>query len=126
MRQNPKIPFEFILDYLNPRKVRIKPMFGCFAVYVNNKIVFILRERKENAKLNGVWVASTKEHINSLSEILPAADRNSKLVESKKSSGTWLLIPLKNVEFEASVLKACELISKGDERIGKSTASSIM
>jgi hypothetical protein len=126
MNANPKIPFEFIMDYLYSKKVRIKPMFGCFAVYVNSKIVFILRERKEKPELNGVWVASSTQNIESLSQTLQAVDREVQLVESKKSNGTWLLIPLQNEEFETTVIKACELVSKGDERIGKTTASSLM
>ncbi len=52
-----KIPFEFILDYLNPKEVIIKPMFGCFGLYVNDKMYFFLRDREDKKELNGVWIA---------------------------------------------------------------------
>lgn len=120
-----KIPFEFILDYLYPKKVKIKPMFGCFGLYVNGKIVFFLRDRKEKIELNGVWVASTLDNFASLSKALPSVNRELKLVEGKKSSGTWLLISTQDDNFEAVVIKACELILKGDSRIGKITKSSL-
>lgn len=126
MDTNPKIPFEFILDYLSLKRVRIKPMFGCFAIYANNKIVFLLRRRSEKPELNGVWVASTTEHFKAISQELSAVDLKLKLVESDKSGGTWFLIPMQNEEFETTVIKACELVSKADERIGKTTASSLM
>jgi hypothetical protein len=126
MNSYSNIPFEFILDYLNKNNVRIKPMFGCFAVYVGNKLVFLLRDRKEKTELNGVWLASSVEKIESLSLEFPIADREVKLVESKKSSGTWLLIPKDNREFEEAVIKACEMVACGDDRIGKITASSVM
>jgi hypothetical protein len=126
MMEYPKIPFEFILDYLHSKKVRIKPMFGCFAVYVNTKMIFLLRLRNDKPELNGVWVASANIHIKTLSKILPGADLTLKLIESKKSANSWFLIPLQNEEFETTVIKACELVSKGDERIGKTTPSSLV
>ena len=57
MNQKHKIPYVFILDYLHPKEVKIKPMFGCFGLYVDDKIIFFLRDRKEKPELNGVWVA---------------------------------------------------------------------
>ena len=120
-----KIPFEFILDHLYPKKVKIKPMFGCFGLYVDGKMVFFLRYKTEKTELNGVWIATTTDNSASLSETLPSVNRDLKLVEGKKSSGTWLLISIEDENFEAVVIKACELIIQGDSRIGKITKSSL-
>jgi hypothetical protein len=124
MNSKSNIPFEFILDYLFPKKVRIKPMFGCFAVYTDNKLVFLLRDREEKPELNGVWLTSSVKNIDTLYLEFPVADRDIKLVESKKSGGTWLLIPKDNEEFEEAVIKACEMVASGDDRIGKITVNS--
>ena|SRR6266700_902906 len=124
MDQPYKIPFTFILDYLHPKKVTITHMFGCFGVYVNGKMVFLLRDRKDKAELNGVWVAATPEGSASLSKDLPSVNRDLKLVPDKKSGGTWLLIAARDDHFESVVIKACELVKKGDTRIGKLTKRS--
>ena len=41
-------------------------MFGCLAVYVGDKIVLILRDRSDETDDNGVWLATTEEHHQSL------------------------------------------------------------
>ena len=40
------IPFDFILELLAKKTPRTKSMFGCTAVYLDEKIVFILRDLK--------------------------------------------------------------------------------
>jgi len=37
-------------------------MFGCLAVYVKEKIVLILRDRRDETADNGVWLATTEDH----------------------------------------------------------------
>jgi hypothetical protein len=41
-------------------------MFGCLAVYVEDKIVLVLRGRRDNTADNGVWLATTAEPHESL------------------------------------------------------------
>jgi len=41
------IPFDFILDHLVSKEVIVKPMFGCFRLYIDNNIYFFLRDRKD-------------------------------------------------------------------------------
>ena len=41
-------------------------MFGCLAVYIEDKIVLILRDKREAISDNGVWLATTEEHHESL------------------------------------------------------------
>jgi hypothetical protein len=52
------IPFDFVLDYLLPLDVTDKPMFGMFAIYVGERIMLILCQRKNSRNINGVWIAT--------------------------------------------------------------------
>ncbi len=126
MKLTNKIPFDFILDYLPPKKVRINPMFGCFAIYFGLKLVFIVRDRKDKTELNGVWLASSYDNIGIIAEILPGVDLEARLVERKSKGSSWLLIPKTSSEFEEAVILACEMVSAEDPRIGKITKSSAL
>ena len=66
------LPFNFVIDYLYPLQVVIKQMFGLFAVYVDDKIVLVLRQRSKSPETNGVWVATVREHHKSLRKDLPS------------------------------------------------------
>ena len=116
LKTQSSIPFSFVLEYLFPREPRIKPMFGCYALYLDRRIVLILRERKIHPEANGVWLATGREHHASLKKIFPSMRSIDMLGASPTN---WQLLPAKSRDFEASVIKACELIVKGDPRIGK-------
>ncbi len=114
-RKNPKVPFEFVLEELAPLAPWTRPMFGSTAVYVDERIVFILRDGKKDAD-NGVWVATTKEHHASLRRELPSL--RSIAVFGVGETG-WQVLPVDADGFEGSVLRACALVRAGDPRIGK-------
>jgi hypothetical protein len=59
VRKTKAIPFEFVLDELADVEPSTRSMFGCTAVYVEEKIVFILRDKKDRD--DGVWIATTKD-----------------------------------------------------------------
>lgn len=111
-----KIPFEFALEALDRLHPRVRPMFGCYAIYIGEKMVLILRKRKDYTDDNGVWLAAPHEHHPSLKKDFPC-------LRSIRYFGTvetvWQNIPLDDEGFEEFVLKACGLILKGDVRIGK-------
>lgn len=90
-------------------------MFGCTAVYVDEKIVFILRDGKGDAD-DGVWVATTREHHASLRREMPSL--RSIRVFGEGESG-WQVLPAGAEDFEDSVLRACALVRAADARIGK-------
>ncbi len=90
-------------------------MFGCLAVYVGEKIVVILREKSNQAQDNGVWLATTREHHNSLRSEFP----NMRPVELLGPVTGWQVLPAGAPDFEESALRACELILARDPRIGK-------
>ncbi len=110
------IPFEFVLDYLHDKNPSVRPMFGCYAVYIDKKIVLVLRDKKAHRSDNGVWLATTKEHHASLKKDFPSM-RSIKLLG--KSVTGWQVLPASSHDFESSVVLACELVVKGDPRIGK-------
>ena len=117
MRRKISVPFEFVLEQLYSVDVDIRPMFGCFALYVNNKIVLILRKKMDFVADNGVWLATNKEHHSSLKQLFPSM--RSIKVFGKESN--WQNLPDDANDFEEMVLQACELIRRGDNRIGRET-----
>lgn len=127
MSKNYNIPFEFVLDYLSGKEVIIKPMFGCFLLYIDNKIYFFLRDRNDQKELNGVWVAlSHPSDYRSLAKELPSINQDKKFDDKDKNSNNkWLLLSAFDDEFESLVIKACELVLSNDKRIGKFTKGSL-
>jgi hypothetical protein len=91
-------------------------MFGCLAVYVREKIVLILRDRPTQLQDNGVWLATTQEHHESLRVEFP--HMRSVQVLGKEVTG-WQILPVDAPDFEESALLATELILARDARIGK-------
>ncbi len=65
------VPYEFVLEALSPLPIETRAMFGCLAVYVGDKIVLMLREKPKQKEDNGVWLATTKEHHQSLQREFP-------------------------------------------------------
>jgi len=111
-----KIPFDFVLEEISTLNPVVRPMFGCYALYVGEKMVLILRQRESHPRDNGVWVATTHEHLDALKKLFPSMRR----VELLGTAETqWQVLPQGADDFEESVLKACELVRKRDPRIGK-------
>lgn len=110
------IPFEFVLEWLDALAPYTKPMFGCTSVYVGDRIVFILRNRGDSPPDDGVWIATTTEHHESLRRDLPSM-RDIEIFGPGPTG--WQVLPASSGDFEESVRLACELVLRGDERIGK-------
>ena len=119
-RREPKprkpIPHEFVLEALCMLSPATRPMFGCVAVYVGNKIVFALRDKPDRGADNGVWLATTDEHHESLRGEFP--NMRSIQVFGTPVTG-WQVLPADAPDFEESAIRACELIAARDPRIGK-------
>lgn len=109
-------PHEFVLEAIAPLAPWTRPMFGCLAVYVKEKIVLILRDKHDGTQDNGVWLATTVEHHESLRREFP--NMRSIQVLGKEVTG-WQVLPADAPDFEESALRACELIIAEDPRIGK-------
>ncbi|MGA2236015.1 MAG: hypothetical protein ABSG23_11125 [Terriglobales bacterium] len=110
------VPHEFVLDAIASLSPRTRPMFGCLAIYVQDKIVLILRDKPNQTTDNGVWLATTEEHHQSLRRDFP--NMRSIEVLGKKVTG-WQVLPADAPDFEEAAMHACELVLAGDHRIGK-------
>lgn len=116
VKKRKPVPHEFVLDAIAALSPWTRPMFGCLAVYVGERIVLILRDRPTYADDNGVWLATALEHHESLRRELPNM-RSIRLLGKKGTN--WQILPVDAPDFEESALHACELILAGDTRIGK-------
>jgi hypothetical protein len=110
------VPHAFVLEALAPLPFHTRPMFGSLAVYVEDKIILLLRDRPQNTADNGVWLATTREHHESLRREFPHM-RSIQLLG--KTVTQWQVLPVDAPDFEEAARRACELISARDPRIGK-------
>src|SRR5205814_1886825 len=116
VRKRKPIPHEFVLDAIAGLSPETRSMFGCLAVYVGDKIVLALRDRRGETADNGVWLATTREHHESLRREFP----NMRSIQLLKADVTgWQVLPADAPDFEETALHACELIVARDPRIGK-------
>jgi hypothetical protein len=116
VKQRKPVPHAFVLDALASLSPVTRPMFGCLAIYVEDKIVLILRDKRDSTADNGVWLATTEEQHQSLRREFP--NMRSIQVLGKKVTG-WQVLPADAEDFEQAALRACELVLAGDPRIGK-------
>jgi hypothetical protein len=114
------ITFDFVIDYLAPLDPIVKPFFGSHAIYVGEKLMFILRNKNNNTDCNGVWISTSHEHHKSLKKDFPSLCSVAVLNDRRKDSETnWQMLRAQDDDFEPMVIKACELVLHKDPRIGK-------
>ncbi|MES2378434.1 MAG: hypothetical protein V4553_17710 [Bacteroidota bacterium] len=116
------VPYNLVLDYL-PERIIIRQSFGMYYIYLDKKIVLILRQLRKNLNFNGLWIATKIEAHASLKTEVPAIT-GFVLDNGKIHDSGWQLLPESAVDFETAAIRVCELISKGDQRIGKETGKS--
>jgi hypothetical protein len=120
IKQRKAVPHEFVLDAIAPLSPETRSMFGCLAVYVQDKIVLILRDKRDGTADNGVWLATTEEHHQSLRREFP----NMRSIQAFGKNVTgWQVLPADTKDFEEAAMRACELVLVGDPRIGKGLAT---
>jgi hypothetical protein len=91
-------------------------MFGCLAVYIGDRIVFFLRDKPGASPDNGVWLATTEQHHESLRREFP--NMRSIQVLGRKVTH-WQVLPADAADFEEAALRAADLVLARDPRIGK-------
>ena len=114
---NREIPFDFILDYLLPIETEIRPFFGMFSIYSGQKLLLMLRERKNEPEMNGIWIALNKGHAVLKAE-MPGLRPYPGSGGGKKDNG-WLQIHPDLDQFEELAIRICEMIVHRDPRIGR-------
>lgn len=93
-------------------------MFGCHAIYVEEKIMLILRHRDDHQSSNGIWIATSSEHHHSLKKEfsnLCSID----VLSSGKGDTDWQMLPIDDENFEEKANKLTDLILNHDVRIGR-------
>jgi hypothetical protein len=123
-KSGPKFPFvlEELQDSVLAPRVRTRAMFGSHAVYVDERIIFILRQKDDSKtrRDNGVWVATQPEHNESLRRDFPALRPIEFFAKRGRTAFTgWLNLPDTDDGFEEAALSLCRLVIAGDPRIGK-------
>jgi hypothetical protein len=111
-------PFPFVLDELNSIRPTIKRIFGFTSVYLDEKLLCSLRDSVRQPGSNGMWLYTTTEHLESLGREFPQLPKR-QLWRSGKNA--WVILASRLEYFEEYAFKACELILKGDQRIGRIT-----
>lgn len=115
------VPFPFILDALQPLAPVVKPMFSGYAVYVGDKIVFMLRDRPNLPRDNGLWIVFSDgfeltKDLTRLRKEFPSL-RPIELLNGAIQH--WLIVPMDGPNFETEALHACDLALAHDSRLGR-------
>jgi hypothetical protein len=113
-----RYPFPFVLDELVALRPTIKSMFGFTYVYLDDRLLCSLRDSASQTGSNGMWLFTTTEHVESLAREFPNLSRR-QLWRSGKNA--WIVLASRLEDFEEYAFRACELILKGDRRIGRVT-----
>jgi hypothetical protein len=107
-----------VLDELIPIRPAIKQAFGFTYVYLDQKLLLSLRESPKQPQYNGVWIYTQAEHIESLRREFPLLPRRC-FWKSSKSGNGWVILASRLDDFEEYTFKVCELVLRGDQRIGR-------
>jgi len=110
--------FPFVLEELEPIRPTIKPMFGMTSIYLGDKLLCSLRDSVKQPNTNGIWLYTTAEHIDSLAREFPGLSKR-QLWRSRSNEKAWIVLGSRLENFEEYAFKACELMLRGDQRIGR-------
>ena len=111
-------PFQFVLDELLPVRPAVRRAFGFTYVYLGERLLLSLRLSERQPRFNGVWLYTEAEHIESLRREFPLLPRRC-FWKSRRSGAGWVIIAADFADFEEYAFKACELILRGDRRVGR-------
>lgn len=123
MRKEPAFAF-VIEELLSSRigdQVRVKAMFGAHAVYISDKIHFILRHRGDTTRRDdGIWVVIAEDSIDAVRKDFPAL-RKIEIFQKRSSKAipSWWNLPETSPSFEADASELVALVLRGDKRLGK-------
>jgi len=113
-----RYPFPFVFEELSPIRPTIKHWFGFTSIYLDEKLLCSLRDNTKQPNSNGIWLYTTAEHVESLAREFPELPRQ-QLWRSRSGNKAWLVLASRLEGFEEYAFKACELILRGDQRIGR-------
>lgn len=108
------VPHAFVLEELGSLDPRTKPMFGCEAVYVEERIVFVLRDKGDSD--DGVWLAFDPSRLEDVRAAFPRLRRIDVFGDGVRG---WLKLSASDPSFEDDVLDACARVRSGSTLLGK-------
>ena len=115
-----KPPFPFLLDALAPLHPVVKHMFGGHAVYIGDKIVFMLRDNLKSPQDNGLWLVFAEDITTPASKSLHAEFKSIRTIDLLQGAiKHWLILPADHPNFESESLHACDLALTHDPRLGR-------
>ncbi len=100
-------------------------MFSGHAVYVDDRIVFMLRDSDKGVEDNGLWLVFG-EDFDAVRDTPRLLDEFPSLRRIKLLGGKiqhWMLLPADSPDFESEALHACDLALAHDRRLGRIPAS---
>ncbi len=118
--QRKRVPFPFVIDELESLRPTVRTVFGFTHVYLDDKLLFSLRDSPTQPGSNGMWLYTTTEHADGLAREFTDLPRRQIWRSGKKA---WIVLASRLPEFEEYAFKACELILGRDQRIGRLTRS---
>ena len=113
---NYKVPYDFVLRYLYPLRPVIKKMLGCYALFLDKKLIMLLRERENQPEFNGIFIATQPKYFEGLQNQIHFSNMTFDLDGVPHS---WIFLSEDLEDFEEKTKKTCEMIKENDVRIGK-------
>ena len=110
------IPFDFVIEELAELRPVVNSAFGFTYVYLDDLLLFMLRDSMKQPATNGMWLFTSSDHVDSLANEFPDLSRRQVWRSGKNC---WIVLASRFGFFEEYALKACELILNGDRRIGR-------
>ncbi len=118
-----QIPFPFIIEEIASLHPTIKTVFGFTYVYLDEKLLFSLRDDPKQRGTNGMWLFTETEHAASLAKEFPDLPKR-QIWRSGKNC--WVVLAARLENFEEYAFRACELILNADPRIGRLTRGALV
>lgn len=115
-RSRNKVPFPFILEEIASLRPLVKRIFGFTYVYLDERLLFSLRDSTRQPATNGMWLFTSAEHLESLAREFPELPKRQFW---RSGDNCWVVLASRLGCFEEYAFKACELILNGDQRIGR-------
>jgi hypothetical protein len=107
------VAYPFVLDQLAALSPTTRAMFGATAVYLDERVVFLLRKKGDAD--DGVWLSYEPEVEAEVLALLPRLQR----IEVLGNVRCWRKLAASSDSFEDDVMQACKLLRAGDTRLGK-------
>ena len=96
-------------------------MFGGHAIYIADKVFFMLRNADKTPRDNGLWVifADGFEPVKDLPSLRKEFPSLRSIHLLHGAIKHWFLLPADGGDFESEALQACERVQARDPRFGR-------